>query len=303
MDMKSLLRMVSFTLSPCGERGTGTATRSLRYTFSDLGAVRDFFLLRPPARCRSPESKAEERRRRGRRVAWIGAGGIGAVGRARSGATDMNGRRRAAATGGWREVGCWRPWTGARKNPKSPRSGSARPTAARSTTTPPCRASHATQNASSSRLRRWTLHAASRARRRARGPDPGDRRAAGFSPTRLHPRATGSSGSVTPARDRVVASDSIADRVHARGHREGRVAPRRRRDGASRRVARGPRWPHRVGHREPRGPIAAEGELGDARVRDDARCAGRRIRDDGVVGKNSPCLLRSTLRAKRYASL
>ena len=182
----------------------------------------------------------------------------------------------AAATGGWKEMRCWRPWTGARKNPKSPRSESARPTAARSTTTPPCRASHATRNASSSRRRRWTRSTPRReARRRARGPDPGDRRAAGFSPTRLHPASDGFVGFGNPPRatasSRRIPSRTAStpvDTAKDASHRDGVATAR------PRRVARGPRWPHRVGHREPRGPIAAEGELGDARVRDDARCAG-----------------------------
>ena len=200
---------------------------------------------------------------------------------------------------------CWRPWTGARKNPKSPRSESARPTAARSTTTPPCRASHATRNASSSRRRRWTRSTPRReARRRARGPDPGDRRARqGFrqlgSPRERRVRRVRK----PPARDRVVASDSIADRVHARGHREVRVAPRRRRDGAS--PARRSRSAMAPSRRPPGTPWSHRGGR-RARRRAGARrraVRGRRIRDDGVVGKNSPCLLRSTLRAKRYASL
>ena len=198
-----------------------------------------------------------------------------------------------------------RPWTGARKNPKSPRSESARPTAARSTTMPPFRASHATRNASSSRRRRWTRSTPRHeARRRARGPDPGDRRARqGFRQLGSTPRATGSSGSVTPrARPRRRVGFHRGPRPRPwtpRRTRRTATASRRRVPGASLAV----RWPHRVGH--PGTPWSHRGGRRTRRRAGARRRAvrGRRIRDDGVVGKNSPCLLRSTLRAKRYASL
>jgi hypothetical protein len=48
--MNSLFRIVLFASESVRRtRNLYSLTRSLRYTFSDLGAVRDFFLLRPPA--------------------------------------------------------------------------------------------------------------------------------------------------------------------------------------------------------------------------------------------------------------
>lgn len=177
---------------------------------------------------------------------------------------------------------CWRPWTGARKNPKSPRSESARPTAARSTMTPPCRASHATPNASSSRRRRWTRSTPrGEARRRARGPDPGDRRARqGFRQLGSTPRATGSSGSETPrARPR--------RRVgFHRGPRPRPWTPRRTHDGAAtasrRRVPRASLAVRMAPSRRPPGnPVVPSRRKASSETRGCATTRGARAADSG----------------------
>ena len=82
----------------------------------------------------------------------------------------------------------------------------------------------------------------------------------------------------------------------------------RRRDGVATarppRVARGPDGPIASATREPRGPIAAEGELGDARVRDDARCAGGGFGTTASWGRTHHvcyvrlCVLRATRACK-----
>lgn len=176
---------------------------------------------------------------------------------------------------------CWRPWTGARKNPKSPRSESARPTAARSTMTPPCRASHATPNASSSRRRRWTRSTPRRdARRRARGPDPGDRRARqGFRQLGSTPRATGSSGSETPrARPR--------RRVgFHRGPRPRPWTPRRTRRAATASRRRVPRASLAVrmapSRRPPGNPVVPSRRKASSETRGCATTRGARAADSG----------------------
>lgn len=176
---------------------------------------------------------------------------------------------------------CWRPWTGARKNPKSPRSESARPTAARSTMTPPCRASHATLNASSSRRRRWTRSTPRReARRRARGPDPGDRRARqGFRQLGSTPRATGSSGSETPrARPR--------RRVgFHRGPRPRPWTPRRTRRAATASRRRVPRASLAVrmapSRRPPGNPVVPSRRKASSETRGCATTRGARAADSG----------------------
>ena len=176
---------------------------------------------------------------------------------------------------------CWRPWTGARKNPKSPRSESACPTAARSTMTPPCRASHATPNASSSRRRRWTRSTPRRdARRRARGPDPGDRRARqGFRQLGSTPRATGSSGSETPrARPR--------RRVgFHRGPRPRPWTPRRTRRAATASRRRVPRASLAVrmapSRRPPGNPVVPSRRKASSETRGCATTRGARAADSG----------------------
>ena len=99
--------------------------------------------------------------------------------------------------------------------------------------------------------------------------------AAGFSPTRLHPASDGFVGFGNPPRA-TASSRRIPSRTASTPVDTAKDASRR--DGAAtarpRRVARGPDGPIASATREPRGPIAAEGELGDARARDDARCAG-----------------------------
>ena len=176
---------------------------------------------------------------------------------------------------------CWRPWTGARKNPKSPRSESARPTAARSTMTPPCRASHATPNASSSRRRRWTRSTPRReARRRARGPDPGDRRARqGFRQLGSTPRATGSSGSVTPrARPRRRVGFHRGPRPRPwtpRSTRRAATASRRRVPRASLAVRMAP------SRRPPGNPVVPSRRKASSETRGCATTRGARAADSG----------------------
>jgi len=178
---------------------------------------------------------------------------------------------------------CWRPWTGARKNPKSPRSESARPTAARSTMTPPCRASHATLNASSSRRRRWTRSTPRReARRRARGPDPGDRRARqGFRQLGSTPRATGSSGSETP-RGATASSRRIPSRTASTPVDTAKDASRR--DGVATarppRVARGPDGPA-PSRRPPGNPVVPSRRKASSETRGCATTRGARAADSG----------------------